>query len=52
LEWVSRLLAETDLPLEKVVEHSGFNSLSHLSNVFRRKTGMTLAQYRRHTRPV
>lgn len=52
LEWVSRLLAETDLPLEKVVEHSGFNSLSYLSNVFRRKTGMTLAQYRKHTRPV
>jgi len=52
LERVNRLLAETDLPLEKVAELSGFNSLSYLSNVFRRETGMTLAQYRRHTRPV
>lgn len=52
LERVNQLLAETELPLEKVAELSGFNSLSYLSNVFRRETGMTLAQYRRHTRPV
>ena len=51
LEWAKRLLAETELPIGRVADLSGFNSLSYLSSVFRRETGMTLAQYRRHTRP-
>lgn len=51
LAWAKRLLAETELPMVKIAELSGFNSLSYLSNVFRQRTGMTLAQYRRDTRP-
>ncbi len=51
LEWAKRLLAETELPAGRIADLSGFNSFSYLSKVFRRATGMTLAQYRRHARP-
>lgn len=51
LAWAKRLLTETELPMTKIAEYSGFNSLSYLSNVFHRESGMTLAQYRRQTRP-
>jgi LacI family transcriptional regulator len=50
LERAKRLLQETDLPMPKVAEASGFGSASYLGVVFRRALGMTSAQYRRHVR--
>jgi LacI family transcriptional regulator len=48
LRWAKQLLVETDLSLSKVAECSGFGSRSYLGAVFRRTTGMTLMEYRRH----
>ncbi len=42
-----QMLIETDLPVWKVAQNAGFNSLSYLERVFRRATGMSLAKYRR-----
>ena len=53
LNWAKQLLTETNLPLGKVANHTGFSSLSYLSKVFHRAVGMTLAQYRRdHSSPI
>jgi LacI family transcriptional regulator len=45
-----QMLLETDLPVWKVAQTAGFNSLSYLERVFRRATGMSLAKYRRRHR--
>jgi len=50
LGWTRQLLLETDLSLAKIAEQSGISSLSYLSKVFRRQTGVTLARYRRQHR--
>jgi LacI family transcriptional regulator len=51
LNWVKQLLVETNLPIEKVATSAGFSDRSHLSNVFRRETGTTLAAFRREKCP-
>ena len=43
------MLLETDMPVHKVAQTAGFNSLSYLERVFRRETGMSLAKFRRHS---
>jgi LacI family transcriptional regulator len=50
LDKTKRLLVETNLPAQRIAELAGFSSLAYLSNVFRRRLGLTLAQYRRQTR--
>jgi len=50
LDKTKRLLAETNLSAQRIAELAGFSSLAYLSNVFRRETRMTLAQYRRRAR--
>jgi LacI family transcriptional regulator len=50
LERVRRLLHETDLPIPRVAEASGFTSASYLSQVFREALGTTPARYRRRMR--
>ena len=52
LNWAKQLLTETNLPLGKIAQHTGFSSLSYLSKVFHRAAGMTLAQYRRDHRTL
>jgi LacI family transcriptional regulator len=47
LHWAKQLLVETNLPIWKIAERSGFSSLSYLSKVFHRTVGSTLAAYRR-----
>jgi LacI family transcriptional regulator len=51
LNWAKQLLVETNLPVQKIADNAGFNSVSYLSKVFRRATGTTLTQYR-HDRRV
>jgi LacI family transcriptional regulator len=46
LDEVRRLLTTTELPLTMVSELAGFNSLSFLSNSFRRVEGVTMSDYR------
>ena len=47
LAFAKQLLLETALPLQRIATLVGFGSLPYLSNVFRRETGLTLAQFRR-----
>lgn len=46
LEHVKRLLNNTDYPLARIAELTGFKNPSHLSVVFKRVTGQTPQQYR------
>ena len=46
VSYACRLLARTRLPLSQVAALSGFYDQSHLTNSFRRATGVTPAQYR------
>lgn len=50
LTYAKQLLVETNLPTARIGVLVGFSNLPYLSNVFRRETGMTLAQFRRRTR--
>lgn len=50
IDWAKQLLTETNLPIGKIVDHTGFDSLSYLSKVFHRVAGVTLAQYRQDRR--
>ncbi len=53
LERVCQLLAESDLPIARVADVTGFDSASYLSAVFRREVGETPRAYRnRHRRVV
>lgn len=42
-----RLLAETDMPLHRVAEATGFSSPTHMGVAFRRENGTTPGEYRR-----
>jgi len=46
LERVKRLLAESDAPVTRLAELTGFNTASYMGLVFRRQTGKTPRQYR------
>ena len=48
LERATRLLLETNLPIPKVAEASGYSTPSYLIQVFRQQIGMTPARYRAH----
>lgn len=50
IEFAKQLLAETDLPVWKIAENTGFSGEDYLGKVFRRVTGTTMAQYRRQHR--
>jgi LacI family transcriptional regulator len=50
LERASRLLLETDLPITRVAEASGFGRASYLTQAFRQAFGSTPARYRRRMR--
>jgi LacI family transcriptional regulator len=46
LRRVQELLTDTDLPLESVADKAGFVHRQYLGEIFKRKTGDTLAEYR------
>lgn len=50
LERACRLLIETDLPIARVADASGFGRVSYLAQSFRGAFGVTPARYRRHMR--
>jgi LacI family transcriptional regulator len=50
IEFAKQLLAETDLPVWKIAENTGFSGEDYLGKVFRRVADTTLAQYRRDHR--
>jgi LacI family transcriptional regulator len=52
IQRISQLLAETDLPLKRIAEMSGFDYMEYMSTVFKRATGHTPGGYRRLHRPA
>lgn len=46
LDRIKRLLAETDLPLHRIAERTGFEHVEYLSVTFKRETGQTPSRYR------
>ncbi len=46
LEHVKQLLRETDYPLAKIAELTGFKHVEYLCNTFKQKTGRTAGEYR------
>jgi LacI family transcriptional regulator, galactose operon repressor len=50
LERCKHLLAETDLNMQAVAQHSGFSSARHLATAFRRQVGSTPSAYRKGMR--
>jgi len=46
LDHAKRMLRETDLPIPEIAESSGYNSVSYLTQVFRREVGVSPAKYR------
>ena len=46
LDHTKRMLRETDLPIPQIAESSGYNSVSYLTQVFRREVGVSPAIYR------
>jgi len=50
LERAKLLLAQTDLPIPRVAEASGYGSPEYLASVFRRATGITPLKYRTRVR--
>ncbi|HLP08313.1 MAG TPA: DNA-binding transcriptional regulator [Opitutaceae bacterium] len=52
LERIRQLLADTDLPLKRIAELSGFEYMEYMCVVFRRLTGETPGAYRRRRRPL
>ena len=47
LERIRNLLENTNIPLSKLVEESGFNDLSYLNKAFKKRYGTTPSQYRK-----
>jgi LacI family transcriptional regulator len=52
LEHAKLLLAQSDMSIEAVAEHSGFPSFKHLAGLFRREVGATPKAYRKVQRVV
>lgn len=51
LDKVRQLLTETDLPLKRIAEITGFGSIEYLSVFFKRAVGETPGQFRANTSP-
>jgi AraC family transcriptional regulator len=51
VEAVSREITRSDTPFSEIASSFGFYDQSHLTNTFKRLTGMTPGQYRRAFRP-
>ena len=51
-ERAKRLLSDSSLPVCDIPERLGFASPNHLMRLFKARTGMTMLQYRRATRPA
>jgi transcriptional regulator GlxA family with amidase domain len=50
LEMTSRLLAETDYPIDRIAKHCGWINGDRLAKIFRKRMGLTPSEYRVHVR--
>jgi len=50
LEKVKQLLLETNIPISRITEATGFTTREYMAQIFRKHVGMTLRQYRKKYR--
>ena len=50
LDRVKELLRQTDFPLVKIAQQTGFNHVESMCHLFKKTTGMTPGQFRRQSR--
>ncbi|WP_416051790.1 GlxA family transcriptional regulator [Cupriavidus basilensis] len=50
LEMASRLLAETDLPVDKIARRSGLSNGDRLAKIFRKRMSISPIEFRQHSR--
>ena len=46
---MKRLLRVTDIPVGKIIASCGFNTVSNAKNLFKKRYGMSMSEYRRST---
>lgn len=51
VEWISRLLMETDLPISQITSLFNFTDVEHISRYFRKEKGMGLREFRKLHQP-
>ncbi len=51
VEWISRLLMETDLPISQITALFNFTDVEHISRYFRKEKGMGLREFRKLHQP-
>lgn len=47
VEWISKLLLETDLPISEIIALFNFSDIEHISRYFKKEKGMGLKQFRK-----
>jgi LacI family transcriptional regulator len=47
VEWISKLLLETDLPISEIIALFNFTDIEHISRYFKREKGTGLKQFRK-----
>ncbi|MEW6193571.1 MAG: DNA-binding transcriptional regulator [Bacteroidota bacterium] len=51
VEWISKLLLETDLPVSEITSLFNFTDVEHISRYFKKEKGMGLKEFRKLHRP-
>ncbi len=51
VEWISKLLLETDLPISEITSLFNFTDVEHISRYFKKEKGMGLKEFRKLHRP-
>jgi LacI family transcriptional regulator len=46
VEWISKLLMETDLPISRITSFFNFTDVEHISRYFKKEKGIGLRQFR------
>jgi len=47
VEWISKLLLETELPISEIIALFNFSDIEHISRYFKKEKGMGLKQFRK-----
>ncbi|HDR15600.1 MAG TPA: AraC family transcriptional regulator, partial [Desulfobacteraceae bacterium] len=51
VEWISRLLIETDLPISEIASLFNFTDVEHISRYFKKEKGISLREFRKLHQP-
>ena len=51
VEWISKMLIETDLPISEITSLLNFTDVEHISRYFKKEKGIGLSQFRKNHQP-